>query len=212
MENSSSTAGGEGSGDLPLVRDCLEGRPEAFRSLVESYQALVFDLCWRMLGNAQDVEDATQETFVRLYRHLPEYKAGHKLSNWLYTIALNLCRNRLRRRRLLGLFSLDRWLGGEEDERPAPEPPARDVPLERGLEAAEEAARLDALVGAMPETLRAPFVLRYFQELEDEAIAEVLGLNPGNVRVRLHRAKAWLRERLALAEDVTGKPPGGKEG
>lgn len=184
---------GESEQEVALIRQALEGRPEAFRRIVENNQAAVFQLSLRLLGDRQEAEDVVQETFLRLYRHLGGFKSGHKLSNWLYTIALNLSRNRLRRRKLLRFFSLEGWAGsGEEAALPA----AAEPGVEESLSAAEGAQALDGMIAALPETLREPFVLRYVQELPDEEIASVLGVSLGNVRVRIHRAKARLWERF----------------
>lgn len=165
-------------GELELIRQAAGGRSEAFRRLVERNQAAVFHLSLRMLGDREEAEDVVQETFLRLYRHLPDYKAGHKLSNWLYTIALNLCRNKLRRRKVLRFFSLEAWTGAEPAE----------------PEAAQTRETFDRMVATLPESLREAFLLRYLHELPDEEIAGVLGLSVGNVRVRIHRAKARLWE------------------
>ena len=166
--------------------------PDAFRGVIERYQDMVYALCLRVLGNQQDAEDATQETFVTLYRHLGDYREGHKVSNWLYTIALNRCRRQMRRRKILKFFSLDFFsreaAGGREPAEPASEERLPEAGLER--EESERWAR--TIVGSLPETLRGVFVLRHLKKMSYQEIAETTKLPMSNVKVRLHRAKRFL--------------------
>lgn len=177
------------SSDLLLISESLAGRPEAFRRLVEKYQPLILDLCSRMLQDDPEAEDVTQETFVTLYQYLPRYKAGHKVSNWLYSIALNRCRSILRRRKILRIFSL------EALQAPSQEPvewAGSELPLLDQLEGQEAEASLERLVAELPERLRAPFVLRYLRSLSDPEIAEILNTSINHVRVKLFRARSRL--------------------
>lgn len=179
--------------DAALIRQAREGRPEAFRRIVENNQGALFSLSLRLLGDRQEAEDVVQETFLRLYRHLADFKSGHKLSNWLYTIALNISRNRLRRRKVLSFFSLEAWTRPDEE---GPQIAAAEPGVEDGIAASESSDALDRMIQVLPGTLREPFLLRYMQEMPDEEIAGVLGVSLGNVRVRIHRAKARLWERF----------------
>jgi RNA polymerase sigma-70 factor (ECF subfamily) len=118
---------------------------------------------------------------------LKDYRPGQKLSNWLYTIALNECRKQLRRRRIVRFFSLGE---GNPIEAESPGPGAdRKVAQDRSRQL------LEKLVADLPPSLRTPFVLRYFEELNDEEIAQVTGLSLSNVRVRIHRARHYLWEK-----------------
>lgn len=178
--------------DLILLREALEGRSEGFRQLVEKYQRGVFDLAARVLQDDAEAQDVTQETFLRLYQHLPRYKVGHKLSNWLYTIALNLCRNRLRHQKVVRFLSLD-FVRPEGDDRDRVlEFPAGGLSVPGQLEEKEAEEIMDRLVKALPETLRMPFLLRYTRSLSDPEIAEILGLSINHVRVQISRAKQRL--------------------
>lgn len=160
---------------------------------MENHQGAVYGLSLKLLGDRQEAEDVVQETFLRLYRHLADFKAGHKLSNWLYTIALNISRNRLRRRKVLRFFSLEGWTRPDED---APEVATSEPGVEDSLTATEGSDALERMIQVLPDALREPFLLRYMQEMPDQRIAEVLGVSLGNVRVRIHRAKARLWERF----------------
>lgn len=181
--------------DLDLIAQAGQGRPQAFRRLMEKYQDLVYDLCLRMLGRPQDAEDVAQETFLTLYRHLSDYRKGGKLSNWLYTVAINRCRSRLRKRRILRFFSLDAEPEGSE-EAPRLQVPSQEAPLDAALDRAEAELLAKRLIESLPDSLKAPFILRHLKELSYEDIAQAMDLPVSNVKVRLHRAKLFLWKRF----------------
>lgn len=181
--------------DVRLVGAAQKGDADAFRRLIERHQDPIFDLCLRMLGNAQDAEDLAQETFLAFFRHLRSYKPEHKLSNWLYTIALNRCRRHLRKRKLLRLLSLD-FSPGEESEAPPFEAPAGEKLPEAGLEQAEAEQWARKVLASLPPSLRGPFLLRHVKNMHYEEISEALKLSLANVKVRLHRAKLFLLKRF----------------
>ncbi|MEK7872505.1 MAG: sigma-70 family RNA polymerase sigma factor [Chloroflexota bacterium] len=186
--------------DARLVAQAARGDPQSFRRLIEKYQDLIYDLCLRMLGNPQDAEDVAQETFLTLHRCLGGYRKGGKLSNWLYTVAINRCRSRLRKRRILRFFSLD---SGAEDAEDAPrlEPPSLEAPLDAALARAEAERWAQRLVDSLPDPLKAPFVLRHLKEMSYEEISDALELPVSNVKVRLHRAKLFLWKRFGKAPE-----------
>lgn len=179
--------------DSRLIRETLDGRPDSFRRLIEKHQDMVFDLCLRMLGGMEDAEDAAQETFLTLYRHLSEFQPEHKLSNWLYTIALNRCRRVLRRRKILHFFSLEFLSSPSEDSDSAPhEPAAAEALPDAGMEREHAEELTQKMLSSLPETLREAFVLRHLKHLSYQQIANALRLPLNNVKVRIHRAKLFL--------------------
>lgn len=175
--------------DMELVERCLAGDDGAFTRLVEIYNPRIFSLCRRMLRNREDAEDVSQDVFFKLYLNLPNERGEAKLSNWLYTVALNICRNLLRRRKLVRFISLS-WLLGREDKEldPADHRPRPD----QALEAKERAAFLEYMVSTLPYKQRSAFILRYYHGLPEADIARTLGQSVGNTRVKLHRAKMYL--------------------
>ena len=186
--------------DLESIRRVLAGEADAFRTLVDKYGRSVFNLAYRMTGHAADAEDLSQEAFLQAYSRLRDFRVGSRFHPWLYTIALNLCRNHLRRRAVL------RWVplqGPRGDERPAeldhpePSPDPEDRVLER-----ESEERLRKAVLALSPKYREVFLLRQSQGLSYEEIAAVTGLPLGTVEVRLFRARKQLLEALGA------KPPG----
>lgn len=152
-----------------------------------AYQHRVFGVALRMLGNRAEAEEIAQETFLRAHRALPEFRGGACLHTWLYAIASRLCLNRL--------ASADRRLLRGDDEAlataPSGEPSAAAV-----LERAELDAAVREAIAALPDERRIVVVLRDVEGLSYEEIAEALGLEPGTVRSRLHRARLDLKAKL----------------
>jgi RNA polymerase sigma-70 factor, ECF subfamily len=185
------------------VKQVLAGDQAAFARLVEAYQTPVFNLAYRMLGDRTEAEDAAQETFVRMYTRLSSYDPNQKLSSWVLSIASHYCIDRLRRRRF-GMTSLDDLLPWCNLE---PEDPA-DAPEKTALDREEEDMLRD-LLQDMPAQYRAAIVLRYWQELSYEDMANVLHTSEGAVKARLHRARTLLAERIKTREEqpaVAGRP------
>lgn len=179
--------------DLIVIREVLQGHTEAFRQLVEKYQDFIYNLCYRTLGNKQEAEDVTQETFLKVYKRLADFKVDYKLSNWLYTIALNLCKNIMRKKKILRFFSLDHsYTTGDGEDEKTLDIPSGEISIESELEGKETQKRLEKLINALPDSLKIPFILRYFQNVTDDEIAEIMGLSLDNVRVRVYRAKTQL--------------------
>lgn len=174
----------ESMGDGALVELVLRGDQDIFATLVERYKDAVQNLAYRMLGNATEAEDVTQETFVRAYTQLITYKATHKFSTWLLSIASHLAIDQLRRRRFLAL-------------------PLEDVPFLEWIVDANIGPEQSALQGErqdeiqqylqrLPSKYRAVLVLRYWHDFSYEEIASTLHLTPALVKARLHRARELL--------------------
>ena len=87
---------GSNQTETEIITKAIGGDQQAFRWLVEKHQRFVYTVCFRMIGNRADTEDITQETFVRLWKHLSRYRPGIRLTTWLYSIATNLCLDHLR--------------------------------------------------------------------------------------------------------------------
>ena len=175
------------AGDAPRFLARLRaGETAAFEELVITYQHRVFGVALRMLGNAAEAQEVAQEAFLRAHRGLAEFRGDAKLSTWLYAITSRLCLSRLargeRRLRRQGEEALLRLAGGETP----------DVAVERG----ELEAALHRAIAELPEERRIVVVLRDLEGLSYEEIAEVLDLEPGTVRSRLHRARADLKDKL----------------
>ena len=176
----------------------LQRRDErAFRVFVETYQRPVFNLVYRMLGDAEEARDLSQEVFVSAFRGILRFRGEAKLSTWLFRIATNHCRNRqkyLGRRQHGRQESYDE-LGDRSDRAPLlgerPPRPDRELAgqrLERGIQ--------DAIRSLSPD-FRELIVLRDVQGLSYEEMTRVTGLAAGTVKSRLHRARLALKNELA---------------
>ena len=171
-----------------VIKQAQKGDAEAFTQMVEAYQRPVFNLCYRMLGEPEEAEDAAQETFLRAYDNLKRYDEERSFSTWILSIAAHYCIDQLRKRRLTFL-SMDSF-------------PNLDIPdTNPGPEAAyhrrEEQQRVQALLKALNPQDRGAVVLYYWYDFSYEEIAASLSLSVSAVKSRLHRA------RLALAETWT---------
>lgn len=174
---------------LQLAR---KGDDEAFAQLVESYQKPVFNLCYRMLGNPQEAEDAAQETFWRAYQALQRYDPQRSFATWLLSIAAHYCIDQQRRRRI-PLIELDDLMT-EIVADPAPDP-------ERTLARTQEDEKLHQLLNTLNPQDRAAVILRYWYEFSDEEIASSLSLSVSAVKSRLHRARLALAKRWSTEAD-----------
>ncbi|SRR6266581_6809762 len=180
--------------DLEAIRAVLSGDEAAFRRLVDKYAGSIFNLAYRMTGNAADAEDLAQDAFLQAFARLRDFRLGSRFHPWIYTIALNLCRSHLRRRAVARWLPLSRERA--EDGPAEPEIAERSPDPEQALLAREAEARLQEAVAALPAKYREVFVLRQSQDLSYEDIAGLLGLPLGTVEVRLFRARRLLLESL----------------
>jgi RNA polymerase sigma-70 factor (ECF subfamily) len=164
------------------------GDKTAFGQLIEAYQGPVYNLAYRMLGNAGEAEEAAQEAFIRAYTRLDSYDPAHKFSTWLLSITSNYCIDQIRKRRAV-LLSIDE---------PLPPHPALHSDNNKGPEASFIAQEREALVQNMlrglPDEYRAAVVLRYWYDMSYEEIAEVQNTTVSAVKSRLFRARRQLAE------------------
>ena len=180
--------------DAELVGRCLQGDERAYRDLIARYRRQVYNLALRMLRRAEDAEDLTQETFVRMFRALERYDTTRPFGAWIITIASRLCIDHLRRRRLNPMSMFQKDAASEEEyvieaEDPGPGPDV--VTVHR-----EEERRAVDLIDSLPEHYRIVVMLRHQQDLSYEEIAEALELPLGTVKARIHRAREILKSRI----------------
>lgn len=176
--------------EATLIREAHAGDQEAFRHIVERYQGAVYNLAYRMLGDAEEAEDAAQEIFVRIYRQLGRYDPARKFSTWTLAIATNYCIDQLRRRRmqLVPLENIIPWAR------------AREAGPEGEALSRESRDEVQRLLKELPEKYRAPLVLRYWEDLSCAEIAEILGVPEGTVKTQIHRARKQLGKLLVEGE------------
>ena len=169
------------------------GRERALDQLMQRHSEKLFHYLVRIVQNEEDADDVAQEAFVRVYQHRDKFKTGQKFSTWLYAIATNLARDRLRWRARHPAVSLadlrpEEGLGGlmaQEQLTPS-----------ETLEAAELSQSVRRAVTNLPEELRVPLILAEYQDMSQAEIAEVLRCSLKAVETRIYRARKQLRERL----------------
>jgi len=179
--------------DLPLIQSILRGDERAFEELAGRYEAALFRLAWRMLGNEEEARDIVQETLLRVYRALNTFDQSRRFSTWILRIATNLCIDRYRRRKFRTI-SID--VDEDEDGRAPVVLVDHGPPPDAGHGAHSLAETVGRLTDRLPAIYRAILELRYKQGLAYEEIAEVLEVPLGTVKARLHRAHHQLKELL----------------
>jgi RNA polymerase sigma-70 factor (ECF subfamily) len=186
--------------DEELMLRVQTGDTDCFDVLVERYKVRLFNYLYRLTNNRDDAEEIAQEAFVKAYIHADKYKTIARFSTWLYTIATNLVRNRVRSRsRAPQIVSLFRrgWAEGD-DERPIEVEDPQRTPDEL-INDRELGAIIGQAIQKIPEKYRTSFVLREINEMSYEEIAAVTGLKLGTVRSRINRARNYFRQVVAPA-------------
>jgi RNA polymerase sigma-70 factor, ECF subfamily len=182
-----------GADDFALMERIAVGDHGAFRRLVERHQNAVIGTVAKMLGNASEAEDISQQVFLRIWRHAKRYRPDAKFTTYLFTITRNLVFNESRRR------SRKREVSSDEHEENSNQFIAADP--ERQPDAAilqaELQAAVDAAISALPEAQRMAVILRRYEQLSYEEIAAVLDLSVSAIKSLLFRARTTLRESLS---------------
>jgi RNA polymerase sigma-70 factor (ECF subfamily) len=177
--------------DRLLVQAALAGDQSAFGELVNRYQAAVYNMAYRMLGDPTEAEDAAQEVFVRAWNQLHTFQLDRRFSTWLLSIASHYSIDLLRRRKPQAPLD-DVALYVQSDD---PEPEELAIK-------AETSEMVRQLLNTLPDKYRSVTVLRYYNDLSYDEIARVTGLTESAVKTQLHRARKMLAEELA---EVNGR-------
>jgi RNA polymerase sigma-70 factor, ECF subfamily len=169
--------------DLHLVRNIKAGDQQAFRTLVERYQRRIYALARGLVVSHSVAEDVTQETFIKVWRHLDRFDEEYPLYPWLRRITVNTALSALHG-------------AAERKNVPLDERQADETLVDQQMERHEMLERVQREVAHLPEEQRLVFVLRTQQEMSYEEIAEYLQISVGTVMSRLHRGRMYLKERL----------------
>ena len=184
-----------GTDELALVGQAREGDARAFGELVRRYEGKIFRLAQHITQNREDAEDVLQETFLKSYEHLDQFKGDSKFYTWIVRIAVNQALMKLRRRRTDKSVSLDEQIDTGEDSVTREIAAWGEDPEQRFSR--EELGRiLDTAIQSLEPLYRSVFVLRDIDDLSTEETAEALGLSIPAVKSRLLRARLQLREKL----------------
>ena len=173
--------------EADLVAACLIGRPGAFDVVVERHRRAVYQLCYRFVGNHEDASDLAQDVFLRAYRGLRNFRGGSSLATWLYRIGVNVCLNRV------------------SVKTPRSEPIQEEQHIDTRHESPsarmirdEQAVRVRAAIAQLPRKQRAALVLRMYQEMSYQEVAETLGSSVGAVKANVFHALQNLKKLLRV--------------
>jgi RNA polymerase sigma-70 factor (ECF subfamily) len=186
--------------DEELVARSMRGDADSFNELILRWERPIYALAYRTIGREEDARDVCQETFLRAFRALPAFRGQAKFSSWLYRIALNLCRDWMRRERRAPLVQ-----------------PPEDVDLMELAAAAEPAESIEELVSRkdltrlveramakLPEEQRTAIVLKEYHGLTFQEIADLVGCPLSTVKTRLYQGLTVLRRELAKSGQISG--------
>jgi RNA polymerase sigma-70 factor (ECF subfamily) len=181
--------------DESIVRAVQTGDTDAFARLVDRHKERVFAMLVRLTGDSQAAEELAHETFVRAYRGLGGFRGDSSVGTWLVQIAIHLARDRVRERARSKTVSLEALIEREGDATVFAETRPQYDPLAE-LEGRETTERFETALSELPPSYREAFVLFHLQGMPYEAIAETTGDSVGSLKVRVHRARKLLKEKL----------------
>ncbi|MBW2515454.1 MAG: RNA polymerase sigma factor [Deltaproteobacteria bacterium] len=183
--------------DFELVRAINSGQFDRFADLVKSYEQKLYNFSLRMCRDAADAEDTVQETFLNVFRYLKDFRYETKFKNWLYRIAASTCIKKRRKSKFAPQreLSLDEFYPQGEAEVPQQVPDWAQLPLDKVL-SNELLDKINEAIFTLPEKYRLVIVLRDIEGFDTAETAQILNLSEANVKVRLHRARLYLRDRL----------------
>ena len=170
-----------------LILELKQNNPEVVDQVVERFSKPLFAFIMRMIDDQATAEDIFQDTWIRVIRNIGSFRGDCRFSTWLFQIALNLCRNQMRRK------ARRRFVGIEEASNLADDPEVDGMKI-------LQAQKVRRLVASLPPKMREVIVLRYYHNKTDVEIAEVTGLPPGTVKSRIHRATELLRSKIESTE------------
>ncbi|MBN1397315.1 MAG: sigma-70 family RNA polymerase sigma factor [Bacteroidetes bacterium] len=179
--------------DYKLIRSIQAGDHQAFELLVRRYQRQIANLVYLTIGNSDDVEDITQEVFIRVYRSLPKFKFDASFFSWLYRITMNLCIDEIRKKKIRRVFSLD-YLTEDTLEKNRKDK-EHSTAFDDLMKEEKQKVVQSALQQLKPEH-REILVLREYQDLSYDEIAETLGLRLEAVKSRIFRARKEMKNLL----------------
>jgi RNA polymerase sigma-70 factor (ECF subfamily) len=183
--------------DFELVRAINSGRTDKFHDLVKRYEQKLYNFSLRMCRDHRDAEDMIQETFLNVFRYLKNFRYETKFKNWLYKVAASTCIKKRRKSKFAPdkELSLDEFHPGNETEVPDHVPDWALMPLDKLLNQ-ELSSTINQEILSLPKKYRLVIVLRDIEGFSTAETAQILGLSPSNVKVRLHRARLFLKDKL----------------
>ena len=183
-----------------LIARAQQRDPAAFDALVGAYSARLYGYFYRLTGSRHDAEDLLQELFVRLVRMVGEYRHDGRFDAWLFRIATNLVRDRLRRAKKTPAVGLDLSPTGCEGTAWAQQPDHKNPDPSEVVHRAEQVDQLQRAIGELPEAEREVILLRHFSQVSFREIADLMGTPLGTALARAHRGLLRLRQLMEEQE------------
>jgi RNA polymerase sigma-70 factor (ECF subfamily) len=171
--------------DSELIQKCLEGDRDIFAELVNRYKKLIYGVIYNISGDTSEANDLFQEVFLRIYKSLHRYNSDYQFATWAIKITTNVCRDRIRQRRMEPIPVEEINETGDDHNNP-----------ETRYLAREQMYRIRRIIGELPEKYRIPVVLFHQQRLSYEEMAQILGQPVTIIKNRLYRARLMLRDKL----------------
>jgi RNA polymerase sigma-70 factor (ECF subfamily) len=171
--------------DSELIQKCLEGDRDIFAELVNRYKKLIYGVIYNISGDTSEANDLFQEVFLRIYKSLHRYNSDYQFATWAIKITTNVCRDRIRQRRMEPIPVEEINETGDDYNNP-----------ETRYLAREQMYRIRRIIGELPEKYRIPVVLFHQQRLSYEEMAQILGQPVTIIKNRLYRARLMLRDKL----------------
>jgi len=183
--------------DFDLIQAINSGQTEKFQDLVKRYEHKLYNFSLRMCRNTSDAEDMIQDTFLNVFKYLKNFRYETKFKNWLYKVAASTCIKKRRKSKFApdNELSLDEFLPNDEAEKPDNVPEWAMLPLDKLLNE-ELSSVINKTILALPKKYRVVIVLRDIEGFSTAETAQILNLSTSNVKVRLHRARLYVRDKL----------------
>jgi RNA polymerase sigma-70 factor (ECF subfamily) len=179
-----------------IIRMAIAGNAEAFREIVIQNQSFLYAVAYRFLGKAEDAEDVVQESFIRMWKNLPTYRAEVKLSTWLYRIVVNLCLDMLksshRKQQKSSVEINEEWNFSNHA-------------VDHVVHAHELHALIQEAASELTPKQKAVFILRDLEGLLVEEVCEILSMSANNVKSNLYYARQQMGEKLKMYYQTTEK-------
>ena len=175
--------------DVLLMLECQKGNKASFETLMHKYYSRVLNFIYRFIGRKDVAEDLTQEVFIKIYQSISSYRPEAKFQTWVFTIARNLSLNELRKLNRENLSIDEIFIGGVEDKKILM--PDKKILLE------EKVAIIQEAIQSLPENQRTAVLLRRYEDLSYEEIAQTMNCSTEAVKSLLNRAKEHLKAKLA---------------
>jgi len=184
-----------------LLESAKKGDIEAFEKLIETHEKKVFNIALRMMGNSEDAKDMAQETFIRVYRSLGDFKEQSSLSTWIYRITTNICLDELRKRKNKKVLYIDDNIKSDDGEIKR-DIVSDDLTPEEKVERDEIKRMLNSAINDLSDEHRTVIILRDIQGFSYKEISDITNCPEGTVKSRICRARQALKEILVSKREL----------